>query len=543
MGIAGSGLVPETDIRENRRIAELTYEEPHMFRYFRDLKIGPRLVFGFGSLLIFMLFIMVAGLFGLHFGSGKVHQLATEDFRKAQLANDVLEQFNENAVNSYVMLMTSDPVQAAKASQQMSELQSKVDGEMKELGQLVAHGLVLGLTGGDVGSQDYAAIVNARKAYLATGDKLRQYIATNDRADGQQYFMQVRLPALETLITAARALAQHQQWRLLNTASKAQSRFDVTRDIIIGLGVISLVLGWFLARLTTRHITGATGRLSETVTRVSAGDYSARANLETGDEFGILGRAFDGMLNERVATLAQKEKENEALNTSIIDLMRAVAKLSRGDLTIKAPVREDVTGALADAINNMADQTAKTLGNVVSVSGEVRSASQDGRDTVLSSARGMNEIRGTIQETGKRIKRLGERSQEITGIVKLIDDIAERTSVLALNANMQAAMAGEAGRGFRVVADEVQRLAERSKEATDQIAKLVTNIQTETNDTMATMDRAIGEVVRGGEMAEKAAQQVTHLDELGGELLQSVEAFTIPDEYRQSAPSAGRRAA
>jgi methyl-accepting chemotaxis protein len=221
--------------------------------------------------------------------------------------------------------------------------------------------------------------------------------------------------------------------------------------------------------------------------------------------------------------------------------MRSVAKTAQGDLTVHAPVREDITGALSDAINSMTDSTAKTLAGVTGMSNEVRSASQDGRDTVLQTSRGMNEIRGTIQETGKRIKRLGERSQEITGIVKLIDDIAERTSVLALNANMQAAMAGEAGRGFRVVADEVQRLAERSKEATDQIGKLVNTIQSETNETMVTMDRAIGEVVKGGELADKAAEKVTHLDELGGQLLQSVQAFKLPEEMLKEVAAAAER--
>jgi methyl-accepting chemotaxis protein len=233
----------------------------------------------------------------------------------------------------------------------------------------------------------------------------------------------------------------------------------------------------------------------------------------------------------------KKQKENEELNDSIIDIMRTVAKTAQGDLTIQAPVREDITGALSDAINSMSESTARTLANVANVSNEVRSASQEGRNTVLLTSRGMSDIRGTIQETGKRIKRLGERSQEITSIVKLIDDIAERTSVLALNANMQAAMAGEAGRGFRVVADEVQRLAERSKEATEQIGKLVGTIQSETNDTMLTMDRAIGEVVKGGELADKAAAQVTLLDELGGTLLESVQAFKLPSGLVHEAAS------
>jgi len=206
-----------------------------------------------------------------------------------------------------------------------------------------------------------------------------------------------------------------------------------------------------------------------------------------------------------------------------------VAKLSQGDLRVQAPVREDVTGALSDAINAMTEATAKALAGVNTSSDAVRAESKLGRETVLSSAKGMNEVRGTIQETGKRIKRLGERSQEIGGIVKLIDDIAERTSVLALNANMQAAVAGEAGRGFRVVADEVQRLAERSKEATDQIAKLVSAIQGETNDTIATMERAISEVVKNGELTEKAATQVSNLEKLGDDLYSAVQAFTLPE--------------
>jgi len=244
----------------------------------------------------------------------------------------------------------------------------------------------------------------------------------------------------------------------------------------------------------------------------------------------------------KVADAAKKADENERLNDSIIAIMRSVSKLARGDLRVLAPVREDVTGALSDAINSMTESTAKTLASVNTSSEAMRTESKIGRETVLATAKGMNEVRGTIQETGKRIKRLGERSQEIGGIVKLIDDIAERTSVLALNANMQAAVAGEAGRGFRVVADEVQRLAERSKEATDQIAKLVTSIQGETNDTIATMERAIGEVVKGGELAEKAAEQVSNLEKLGNNLYESVQTFILPEEL-QSTTAPLRRAA
>ena len=386
------------------------------------------------------------------------------------------------------------------------------------------------------------------KAHAELGAKYRQALKSFDADKADSYRVVDKLIAgVDREPTDAMDALVAQIEKQANVSfedMKAQSavEYAFSRNTMIALVLGALALGALLAFFTARHITRAAGQLAATVAKVSAGEYDARSKVKSGDELETLSTAFDTMLDERVATLAKKEKDSEALNNSIIDILRAVAKAAQGDLTIQAPVREDITGALSDAINSMSDSTAKTLAGVNNVSHEVRTASQEGRDTVLQTARGMNDIRGTIQETGKRIKRLGERSQEITGIVKLIDDISERTSVLALNANMQAAMAGEAGRGFRVVADEVQRLAERSKHATDQIGKLVSTIQSETNDTMATMDRAIGEVVKGGELAEKAAQQVTHLDELGGQLIDSIQAFKLPAELVSESAAAQRRA-
>jgi methyl-accepting chemotaxis protein len=130
------------------------------------------------------------------------------------------------------------------------------------------------------------------------------------------------------------------------------------------------------------------------------------------------------------------------------------------------------------------------------------------QETVLSTVQGITTIRDTIRETEKRIKRLGERSQEIGGIVNLINDIAERTHILALNASMHAASAGEAGRGFAVIANEVQKLAENSRDATSKISSLVNNIQVETADTVTTMNDAISQVVRGTDLAQKAGEEM-----------------------------------
>jgi twitching motility protein PilJ len=295
---------------------------------------------------------------------------------------------------------------------------------------------------------------------------------------------------------------------------------------------------------TRRSITQPLDQLTGTLAAITAGENDVRAKLVTGDEMQQLGDALDRMMDER-GKFMQTEAENEKLNNSVIAILRSVSTLGKGDLTVRVPVNEDITGALGDAINNMSENMGKTLGKVnrsseqiVTTSRQTREITMQSRETVLNTASGMNDIRATIQETAKRIKRLGERSQEISGIVKLIDTIAERTNMLALNANMQAAQAGEAGRGFMVVAAEVQRLAESAKEATHQISKLVNNIQVETGDTIAAMDQAIEEVVEGSELAEQAATQIKRneemvatLDTLGKDLLDAVRAFKLPAEH------------
>src|ERR1700689_245817 len=247
-------------------------------------------------------------------------------------------------------------------------------------------------------------------------------------------------------------------------------------------------------------------------------------------------------------------RENERNQEAIMRLLDELSSLADGDLTVQATVTEDITGAIADSINyaiealrelvttindsaiqldgaakqtqgvaahmakassaqsrqisaaseSMADMAAsieEVSGNSERCSDVARHSvdvAHKGGDAVRRTIDGMNAIRATIQGTSKRIKRLGESSQEIGNIVELINDIAEQTNILALNASIQASMAGEAGRGFAVVADEVQRLAERAANATKQIEVLVRTIQTDTNEAVVSMERSTTDVVAGG---------------------------------------------
>jgi twitching motility protein PilJ len=338
-------------------------------------------------------------------------------------------------------------------------------------------------------------------------------------------------------------------------ATQLQISFLVLFFVLIGIAAAFLI---------SRNITSTVSKLQNSVDKVRAGDLQALSAVESKDEVGDLGRTVNTLLQERIAAQQKAEDENDKLNTSVIALLTTVAELSQRNLTVKAPVTEDVIGTVADSINQLTDATSGVLRDVTKIAGVVEHASkrvkqqsdtvntaaeserasvarlmdtlkastsamnqvsalaqtsntaaaeasrstESAMTTVDSTVRGMDAIRETISEMEKRIKRLGERSQEISQIVGLINTISERTHVLSLNASMQAAMAGDAGRGFAVVAEEVQRLAENSRQATAQIANLVQNIQIETNDTIATVNKTIDQVVQGSDMARSSGEKM-----------------------------------
>jgi len=299
------------------------------------------------------------------------------------------------------------------------------------------------------------------------------------------------------------------------------------------------------------------------------------------------------MIRDTRKQLTEQASQNERNQAAILQLLDEIADLAEGDLTIHASVTENFTGAIADSINFAIDQMRGLVSNINSLSRQVASAAGDtqgtagnlskaaenqakeigaasqainemavsidqvssnaaesaavaeraveiasnGSEVVQATIKGMDTIRSQIQETSKRIKRLGESSQEIGDIVSLINDIADQTNILSLNAAIQASMAGDAGRGFAVVADEVQRLAERSSAATKQIAALVKTIQTDTNEAVISMEQTTSEVVGGAKRAQDAGVALEEIEATSTNLAELIQ--NISNAARQQAASAG----
>ncbi|MBC7547583.1 MAG: hypothetical protein H7224_02930 [Polaromonas sp.] len=353
--------------------------------------------------------------------------------------------------------------------------------------------------------------------------------------------------------------------------------------VYISLAALAALL---VALFTVSNVTGTVKSLQIAVDNVRTGDQTALQDIASRDEVGDLGRTVNSLLNDRLAAQQKAERESETLNASVIGLLQTVFQLGDRDLTVRAPVTEDIIGTVASAINQQSEQTGQTLLEVQTIAKQVQDTAAEMRlqaDVVEKTARdereslnrmssnltltteqlvqvaslsetsnktaedagtatlaalaavngtvaGMDNLRGSISEMEKRFKRLGERSQEISTAVGLINTISERTHVLALNASMQAATAGEAGRGFAVVAEEVQRLSDSSRQATGQISQLVTNIQSETSETLFTVNRLISDVVQQTELAKTAGQQMAQTQTTTGQLVglvKQIAAFSV----------------
>ncbi len=363
------------------------------------------------------------------------------------------------------------------------------------------------------------------------------------------------LPILALLgVAGGYGYLYHLQPATLTTNQEILIGADVGAAVLVGLIVFLL---WHRTRARLRR---DLLQLAAACRAVAEGGAGTKLAIVGNDEFATLTASVNALLEGHDTGMATQD--TLALQNQIEKLLAEVSAVGEGDLRVQAEVTPDTLGVLADSFNYMIEELAKVVGRVQSTTQQVigatrrilessahlaraaetqfaqtaqaseqveelaafilsaarnatlsASAAQDalnssreGQTAVVQTIEGMQHIRDNVQETSKKIKRLGERSQEISDIVRIIEELAEQTNLLALNAAIQSAMAGENGRGFAVVADEIRLLAERSGEAAKRIVTLVKGIQSETQEAVVAMEESTTEVVNGSNMADDAGR-------------------------------------
>jgi len=376
-------------------------------------------------------------------------------------------------------------------------------------------------------------------------------------------------------------------WALMSEIDLAEVREPVNAMfwtiLLLTVGATGVVA--LVSVLFSKSFTKQTDSINGMLGQIGIGMFDARCDVVSKDELGQVATALNSMCDNTMS-LIQSQDEREALEGAIDTLKAQVAMIADGDLASEVAVDEragEGLNELANSVNYMVSQLREIVSNVqgatVSVSGsanEIQSTTEHlssgseaqaaqildttaaidemavsiqqvsentvssadvaqtardnavkGAEAVQNTIKGMDRIRDQVQDTSKRIKRLGESSQQIGEIVQLIGDIADRTSILALNAAIQAAMAGEAGQGFAVVAEEVERLAERANDATKQIGTLVKSIQGETSEAIAAMEESTREVVSGSELAADAGASLEEINSVSRDLAELMQQISL----------------
>ena len=344
-----------------------------------------------------------------------------------------------------------------------------------------------------------------------------------------------------------------------------------------------------VGQLSVRQMRRSTDDLKKQFDAVCGGNLSARSTVYAEDELGGLSSSFNQMArvilattNEAQGKAEEQEKQKEDLQRQVIRLLDDVEGAARGDLTVQAEVTADVLGAVADSFNltiqnlreivqqvklaarqvskgstenemfarglssdalRQAEELAVTLNSVQMMTDSIQRVAESAREAeevakqaaatavrggeaVERTVAGILEIRETVAETTRKVKRLAESSQEISKIVALISQIASRTNLLALNASIEAARAGEAGRGFAIVADEVRQLADRAAKASKEIEQIVLQIQSETGSVMTAMEEGTQQVIEGTRLAEQAKRSLDDIIQVSTRINKLVESIT-----------------
>ena len=338
---------------------------------------------------------------------------------------------------------------------------------------------------------------------------------------------------------------------------------------IVGVGAAALILLTVLSLLMTTHTISPIKNIMAVAEAVGRGDLSHKVEVTTGDELGQLGATFNQTI-EQLQGLLHSETDREKMQNQVIGLLSVVSTAAEGDLTSQAEVTADALGSVADAFNLMIAGLNQLITQASNVAAEVQRSTSDilqssermrlgasqqtvqirnasdavntmslttqrmaenaeaatqtsvkatqaavkGGSAVAETIKGMQRIRATVQSTGKKIKGLGERSLEIGAIIEVINEIATQTNLLALNAAIEAARAGEQGRGFAVVADEVRKLAERAARSTKDITGLIKGIQVETSEAVTVMEEGTREVEEGTKLADQAGAALREIEQI-----------------------------
>ena len=465
-----------------------------------NLSIRTRLLAGFGIVMFLSALLAVIALFSIRTINGDIDRIVNDRWPKTVQANNIIDNINvvARALRNAIILEDDQLVQ--QELDRIPEAIRIVTDNIDKLEKTVSS---------DKGKQLLNDLKEKKVVYRDDLTKAMQLIKEGKKKEAGLYLVHTLRKTQSAYFAATAELIKYQSQLMDESGKDAASNAKQAQKLIIVLILLAMVFAVGVSLFVVRSISGALSEGVDVANRLATGDLTASVTIRSTDEIGTLMTAMDNMVKSLRQLIGKIKYAADNMASGSEQLSTSAEEISRG--MNEQTSRSTQIATAAEQMSQTVVDVAKNTSNIAQISTQAFDHAKDGEGVVKRSVDEVQAIASTVAESSQVMKRLGESSGQIGDIVGVINDIADQTNLLALNAAIEAARAGEQGRGFAVVADEVRKLAERTTQATSQINSMISSIQSEVAHAGVAMNNATLRVESGVEFSRKTGDSLRNI--------------------------------
>ncbi|ACH37821.1 methyl-accepting chemotaxis sensory transducer, class 40H [Citrifermentans bemidjiense Bem] len=487
---------------------------------FSGMRLSVRLGIAFAVILVLMTVVGGYAINRMQVFDEKIGLMIEDKWPKTVMLNEAKSQANVIARAMRNMILNEDPVEVQKEKKRIEEARAAIGKLFEELKKIVSS---------ENGKKLFATVVENRAQYVESQKMVIGLIESGNKAQASKELMTSVRKTQTAYFTAIDKMLEHQQKELEHVGKESDDLIRQSRLVVIGLLIAAVVLSALLAVIIVRSITVPVQELIAANDRLADKDLTVSITLTGSDELGRLAESSRKMVESLRGILGQVSDSSTQIAAASSQLQSTAVQIATGAEEVASQ-----TGSVATASEEMAATSGDIAQNCVLAAETSRQSSDsanEGGAVVQETIAGMARIAERVKDSARTVESLGERSEQIGDIIETIQDIADQTNLLALNAAIEAARAGEQGRGFAVVADEVRALAERTTKATKEIGAMIKAIQDETKAAVSAMEEGVAEVEKGTEFSQRSGEALqTILKQIGEVSTQINQIATAAEE-------------